>query len=239
MPFDSPHWTLAEAIIWIMTRDEKKVDALSMLERNSISRLFYPGKDRVAVLEPKQVRQGRAELFNVLGAAKLGATGIVMADRARQPIPADAWPNIVVNESQHFDPNFRLKGSLIVLEASINVRLKAARRTLREWRDVRVNRDDMLKHWPGDKRGAVERQFSKREPPPEFMKWAEEQRAAGKMIKQGDAKAAMTKKFGKPPTGPSGNAVEAWCQQFELNNPGSTARRGDRWPRVKSANRQN
>jgi hypothetical protein len=146
MPFDSPHWTLAEAIVWIATRDQRRVDALNLITRNSLMRLYTPDKKGSAILSPKEVREAQAKLINALGAAKLIGTGIVMAEGARKDIPGAEWANIRLSESQRFSRFV----AMAVTEAAIDARLEVRGKILREWKDVRVSCAAVLGEWPQD-----------------------------------------------------------------------------------------
>ena len=149
MPFDSPLWTLVESIVWIATRDERRVDALTLIGRNSLM-LLYTDKKGSATLSGKEGRKARTELINALGASKFVATGIVLAEAAaaRKEIPSFDWPNIRLSEARHFNRVAWQCNMRMVDEAYIVAELKIAGQIVREWRDVRVSRTAVLSEWP-------------------------------------------------------------------------------------------
>jgi hypothetical protein len=147
MPFDSPHWTLVESIVWIATRDERRVDALTLIGRNSLI-LLYTDMEGSAKLSGKEGRKARTELINALGVSKFVATGIVLAEAARTEIPSFDWPNIRLSESRHFNSVAWEFNRRVVDEAYIVAQQKIAGQIIREWRDVRVSRTAVLGEWP-------------------------------------------------------------------------------------------
>ncbi len=147
MPFDSPHWTLVESIVWIATRDERRVDALTLIGRNSLM-LLYTDMEGSAKLSGKEGRKARTELINALGVSKFVATGIVLAEAARTEIPSFDWPNIRLSESRHFNSVAWEFNRRVVDEAYIVAQQKIAGQIIREWRDVRVSRTAVLGEWP-------------------------------------------------------------------------------------------
>ena len=149
MPFDSPHWTLVESIVWIATRDERRVDALTLIGRNSLM-LLYTDEMGSATLSGKEGRKARTELINALGASKFVATGIVLAAAApaRKEIPSFDWPNIRLSETRHFNRMAWEWNMRMVDEAYIIAELKIAGQIVRAWRDVRVSRTAVLSEWP-------------------------------------------------------------------------------------------
>ena len=240
MPFDSPYWTLAEAIVWIATRDKGRVDTLDMISRNSLMRLYTPNKAGAVILLAKEEDKAQAKLFDALGAAKISSSGVVPAESARNEIPSAAWANIRLSESQRFNRAFAGHKVRVVNEATIDARLVVGDEVLREWKDVRVSRATVLGEWPQDKRTAgsspteadlqEKERLSRAEQQQAgwqsiFQGWAHEQNVAGVIITQGAAIGAMRQRIGDRAIGLSDRMIIGWTREL---TPSWTAQRGQR-----------